>query len=44
MKKMYKQPQTEAMQVEPACIICVSQDGRVGVNTTPLDNAPLKIE
>lgn len=37
-KKMYKHPKTETLPVEPVEILCVSGDGRVGVETVhPID-------
>lgn len=37
-KKMYKQPQTETMPVEPANILCVSGEDRVIVDSLhPID-------
>lgn len=38
-KKMYKKPEIETTPVEPANILCVSGDGRVGVEShTPMDS------
>ena len=32
-KKMYKEPKIETMPMLPASVICVSADGRTGVNS-----------
>lgn len=43
-KKMYKKPETEAMPVEPANILCISGDGRTAVNAVHPIDFYLKVE